>query len=117
MDGLPFLPGNQFRDPTVRKIFNHFKYKLKVKVFCSFQKQNHHISQTLGYRNGYRTTKNPEVGSGGDRLNYNQLTEPELELLKNFQPSLVYGRARPEPPDNFVPATVAFDKKVSFALF
>jgi hypothetical protein len=25
---------------------------------------------------------------------------------------MVYGRARPEPPDNFVPATVAFDKKV-----
>jgi hypothetical protein len=30
---------------------------------------------------------------------------------------MVYGRARPEPPDNFVPATVAFDKKVMNLFF
>ena len=70
------------------------------------------MSQTLGYRNGYRTTKNPELGTGSDRLNYNQLNDSELALLQNYQPSLVYGRAKPEPPNNFVPATVALDKKV-----
>ncbi len=112
MDGLPFLPGNSFKDPTVWIFYKLKKKKLKF-YFLIFKKQSHHISQTLGYRNGYRTSKHPEFGPGSDRLNYNQLTEPELELLKNYQPSMVYGRAKPEPPDNFVPATVAFDKKVS----
>lgn len=91
MDGLPFLPGNSFKDPT---------------------KQNHHISQTLGFKNGYRATKLPEFGPGGERLNYNQLSENELAMLQNYQPSIIYGRAKPEAPDNFVPATVVYDKKV-----
>jgi hypothetical protein len=79
-----------------------------------FKKQNHHISQTLGFRNGYRQSKQPQFGPGGDRLNYNQLSESELALLQNYQPSIIYGRTKPEPPNNFVPATVAFDKKVDF---
>ncbi|CAF0712493.1 unnamed protein product [Brachionus calyciflorus] len=91
MNGLPFLPGNNFRDPT---------------------KQNFHITQTLGYKNGHRIPKHPEFGPGGDRLNFNQLSETELALLENYKPSLIYGRAKPEAPDNFVPATVAYDKKV-----
>lgn len=66
----------------------------------------------MGFRNGYRTNKQPEFGSGGERLVNNQLTESEIELLKNYQPSIVYGRTKPEPPNNFVPATVAYDKKV-----
>ena len=70
------------------------------------------MTQTLGFRNGHRTTKLPEFGTGGDRLNYNQLNENEIALLQNYKPSLIYGRAKPEAPDNFVPATVAFDKKV-----
>jgi hypothetical protein len=53
------------------------------------------------------------LGSGGDRLNYNQLSESELTLLQNYQPSIIYGRTKPAPPNNFVPATVAFDKQVS----
>jgi hypothetical protein len=40
------------------------------------------------------------------------LNENEIALLQNYKPSLIYGRAKPEAPDNFVPATVAFDKKV-----
>ena len=54
----------------------------------------------------------PQFGPGGDRLNYNQLNENEIALLENYKPSLIYGRSKPEAPDNFVPATVAFDKKV-----
>lgn len=78
-----------------------------------FKKQNYHITQTLGYKNGHRVPKHPEFGPGGDRLNFNQLSETELALLENYKPSLIYGRAKPEAPDNFVPATVAYDKKVS----
>jgi hypothetical protein len=85
------LPGNSFRDLT---------------------KQNHHVSQTLNYKNGYRSQKQPEFANGGDRLNYNQLNETELAMLQNYTPALIYGRAKPEAPDNFVPATVAYDKKV-----
>lgn len=33
-------------------------------------------------------------------------------MLENYKPSIIYGRSKPEPPDNFVPATVAYDKKV-----
>ncbi len=91
MDGLPCLPGNSFRDLT---------------------KQNHHVSQTLTYKNGYRGQKQPEFGNGGERLDYNQLNENELAMLQNYTPALIYGRAKPEAPDNFVPATVAYDKKV-----
>lgn len=91
MDGLPCLPGNSFRDQT---------------------KQNHHVSQTLDFKNGYRQFKGPQFANGGDRLNYNQLNENELAMLQNYKPAMIYGRAKPEAPDNFVPATVAFDKKV-----
>lgn len=54
----------------------------------------------------------PELGPGGERLNYNQLNENELAMLQNYQPAIIYGRAKPEAPDNFVPATVVYDKKV-----
>jgi hypothetical protein len=67
----------------------------------------------LGFKNGHRLSKNPQFGPGGDRLNYNQLTETEIALLQNYKPSLIYGRSKPEAPDNFVPATVAYDKKVN----
>lgn len=66
----------------------------------------------MDYKNGYRQSKNPQFANGGDRLNYNQLNESELAMLANYKPSMIYGRAKPEAPDNFVPATVAFDKKV-----
>jgi hypothetical protein len=82
--------------------------------FFPKKKQNHHVSQTLGFRNGYRTNKLPQNGTGGDRLNNNQLNETELALLANYKPSLIYGRSKPEPPDNFVPAIVAYDKKVIY---
>ena len=61
----------------------------------------------------------PQLGPGGDRLNYNQLNDNEIALLENYKPSLIYGRSKPEAPDNFVPATVSYDKKVgvSFNIF
>ncbi|XP_059155901.1 EF-hand domain-containing protein 1-like isoform X2 [Physella acuta] len=91
MEGLPFLPGNSFRDPTQMK---------------------YHVSQTLGYKNGYAVQKRPERGIGGSQLFYNNLSEGELDDLANFNPTLTYGQAKQAPPAAFIPAHVAWDKKV-----
>merc|ERR1711962_444182 len=79
---LPFLPGNTFTDPTQTAF---------------------HKTQTLGYRNGYSI---PVVGGA------NPLSEEELEELVNLKPSLTYGKSVQAPEEPFVPAAVAFDKKV-----
>ncbi|XP_038052074.1 EF-hand domain-containing protein 1-like [Patiria miniata] len=88
---LPFLPGNTFTDPTKRR---------------------YHRSQSLGYKNGYSLANRPEVGIGGEPLEVNQLSLAELEELNNKRPTLTYGQAKQAPPEDFIPAHVAFDKKV-----
>lgn len=89
---LPFLPGSTFTDPT---------------------KTRFHCPQTLGYKNGYGMPKHPTQGIGGDPLlATNKLTEAELDELANYKPSLTYGQAVQAPPEDFIPAHVAFDKKV-----
>ncbi|XP_033640737.1 EF-hand domain-containing protein 1-like [Asterias rubens] len=88
---LPFLPGNTFTDPTKRK---------------------YHRSQSLGYKNGYALSNRPEVGIGGEPIEVNQLSLAELEELNNKRPTLTYGQAKQAPPEDFIPAHVAFDKKV-----
>lgn len=40
------------------------------------------------------------------------LTQEELDELANYKPSLTYGQAVQVPPEDFVPAHVAFDKRV-----
>jgi len=90
-DGLPFLPGNTFVDPT---------------------KQRFHVSNTLKFKNGYMQTHQPTVGLGGERLYYNQISENELNELANKMPTLTYGKSKQAAPERFVPAHVAFDKKV-----
>jgi len=90
-DHLPFLPGNTFKDPT---------------------KQRFHVSNTLGYKNGYMQPTMPHVGLGGERLYHNQISENELNELANKMPTLTYGNPKPAPPERFIPAHVAFDKKV-----
>lgn len=40
------------------------------------------------------------------------LTQDELDELANYKPSLTYGQAVQAPPEDFVPAHVAFDKRV-----
>lgn len=52
------------------------------------------------------------MGLGGERLKYNQLSEAELDELANKMPTLTYGQAKQAPPETFVPAHLAFDKKV-----
>ncbi|CAH8447582.1 unnamed protein product [Dicrocoelium dendriticum] len=92
LEGLPFLPGYTFQDPTL---------------------SNFHLSHTLGYKNGFQVPKPyPDVGIGGKPLYRNQLTEAELNELASFQPSLTYGRTVQAPPQKFVPAHVALDKMV-----
>jgi len=90
-DHLPFLPGNSFKDPT---------------------KQRFHVTHTLNYQNGYMQPKVPRVGFGGEQLYYNQISEDELNELANKMPTLTYGQVRQAPPERFIPAHVAFDKKV-----
>ncbi|XP_053314609.1 EF-hand domain-containing protein 1 [Spea bombifrons] len=89
--GLPFLPGNTYRDPT---------------------KTAYHRSQTLTYKNGYSRPLLPTVGIGGDPIHVNQLSQADLDELANKRPTLTYGQAKQAPPSSFVPAHVAFDKKV-----
>lgn len=40
------------------------------------------------------------------------LTQEEWDELANYKPSLTYGQAVQAPPEDFVPAHVAFDKRV-----
>lgn len=42
----------------------------------------------------------------------NQPSQAELDELSNTGPTLTYGQAKKAPPSGFVPAHVAFDKKV-----
>lgn len=77
------------------------------------QKNTFHKNSTLKFKNGYSFPKLPEVGIGGDPLHFNQLSDAELDELANFNPTLTYGQAKQAPPQDFVPAHVAWDKKVS----
>ncbi|XP_051470341.1 EF-hand domain-containing protein 1 isoform X1 [Apus apus] len=88
---LPFLPGYAFRDPM---------------------KTSFHRSQTLGYKNGFAFFRLPTVGIGGERLYVNQLSQAELDELSDQRPLLTYGPAKQAPPSDFIPAHVAFDKKI-----
>lgn len=88
---LPLLPGNTFSDPT---------------------KSRFHVPQTLGFKNGFALKDKPEIGIGGEPLHYNALNEADLNELANFKPTLTYGQAKQAPPEEFIPAHVAFDKKV-----
>ncbi|NXN35087.1 EFHC1 protein, partial [Rhinoptilus africanus] len=76
------------------------------------QKTSFHRSQTLGYKNGFAVSRLPTVGIGGERLYVNQLSQAELDGLSNVRPTLTYGRAKKAPPSGFIPAHVAFDKKI-----
>ena len=78
----------------------------------TLQKVNYHVSQTLGYRNGYRIPRRPEVAVGGMTLRYNQLSVDEVQELANYNPTLTYGCAKQAMPEEYIPSTVAFDKKV-----
>ena len=56
--------------------------------------------------------KRPTLGPGGVPLPHNQLSEQDLDELASYNPTLTYGQAKQAPPEEFVPAYVAYDKKV-----
>lgn len=70
------------------------------------------MAQTLGYKNGYPQKLLPEFSVGSEPLEYNQLSDAELDELAKLNPTLTYGNASKPAPVEFVPAHVAFDKKV-----
>ena len=71
------------------------------------------MSQSLGFQNGYALASRPLRAVGGDPLLVNQLTDDALDELANTQPTLTYGNSTKPAPVEFVPAHVAFDKKVT----
>ena len=52
------------------------------------------------------------TGLGGKPLEYNQLTDADLDELAKTKPTLTYGSGSKPAPVEFIPAHVAFDKKV-----
>ncbi|CAF1040473.1 unnamed protein product, partial [Didymodactylos carnosus] len=73
---------------------------------------NFYIPQTHYFKNGYALQKYPCVGIDHIYKSGLRLTEEEQQLLDNFSPELIYGKAKVKVPDKFVPATVFYDKKV-----
>lgn len=76
------------------------------------QQSNFHRSHSLTYKNGYSQAFLPTHGIGGQPIDYNQLSDSELDALAKFNPTLTYGQAKPAPPAAFVPSHVVWDKKV-----
>ncbi|XP_016344948.1 EF-hand domain-containing protein 1-like [Sinocyclocheilus anshuiensis] len=90
--GLPFLPGNSFRDLT---------------------KSAFHRAQTLDFKNGYALPRRPAVGTGQDPLLSVNISHSERKQLIRDIPNLTYGTDTHRPPPlDFIPAHAAYDKKV-----
>ncbi|XP_072533666.1 EF-hand domain-containing protein 1 [Salminus brasiliensis] len=89
--GLPFLPGNSFRDTT---------------------KSAFHRPQTLSYKNGYALPLRPTVGIGQEPLLSEHIMQNEVKQLSSQTATLTYGTLTRSPPLDFIPAHVAYDKKV-----
>ena len=89
--GLPFLPGNTFRDVT---------------------KSAFPRAQTLHYKNGFPLTCCPSVGIGQDPLLSEQLIQEEVNKLTFETQDVRFESLYQIPPQDFVQAYVALDKKV-----
>ncbi|XP_056336633.1 EF-hand domain-containing protein 1 [Danio aesculapii] len=89
--GLPFLPGNTFRDLT---------------------KSAFHRAQTLDFKNGYAQPRRPAVGIGQEPLLSVNISHSERNQLITDIPNLTYGTDRSHLPLEFIPAHAAYDKKV-----
>uniref|UniRef100_A0A8C9XNJ5 EF-hand domain (C-terminal) containing 1 n=1 Tax=Sander lucioperca TaxID=283035 RepID=A0A8C9XNJ5_SANLU len=88
--GLPFLPGNTFRDVT---------------------KSAFHRPQTLDFKNGYAFPHKPTVGVEQDPLLSEQLNQQEISEFSST-PDVSYGSFEQSVVEEFIPAYVALDKKV-----
>ena len=81
-------------------------------MFVHVQKTRFHVAQSLAYKNGYPLPLRPQFDVGGNPLPASQLDEADLDELSNTRPTLTYGNSTKPAPVEFVPAHVAFDKKV-----
>ena len=78
-----------------------------------FQKSKFHKPQTLSFRNGYTVTPPPKVGIGGEPVKNTLLEDPvDLSQLSIAKPEMIYGQDKQAPEEDYIPAHVAFDKKV-----
>ncbi|XP_062857167.1 EF-hand domain-containing protein 1 [Trichomycterus rosablanca] len=89
--GLPFLPGNTFRN-TAKSAF--------------------HKAQTLSYKNGYALPLRPKVGIGQQPLISETLLHNEMNQLINQTSGMSLSTSTHTPPTDFIPDYVAYDKKV-----
>ncbi|KAL4630454.1 EF-hand domain-containing protein 1 [Arapaima gigas] len=89
--GLPFLPGNCFRD---------------------FTKSKFHRPQTLSYLNGYAIPRCLRATISQDLLETEYQTQNTVEQLVSQIPTLTYGESSLTTESPFIPSYVAFDKKV-----
>jgi len=71
-------------------------------TFTDPTKTKFHRGQSLGYKNGYKIPKVEPC----------PLSQEQMDALCNYKPSLTYGHSSQAPPEDFIPAHVAFDKKV-----
>ncbi|ODN06377.1 EF-hand domain-containing protein 1 [Orchesella cincta] len=90
IDGLPFLPGNTFRDPCA----------------TDFRR-----SQTFNQKNGFVLPKIDYLGVGEVPIPAKTMSVKDLFDMYNYDPSLTYGEPRPRAPPPLVPAFVALEKK------
>jgi len=88
---LPFVPGMTFSDPT---------------------KQNYHLSQTLGYKNGYAMKNQPMYPIGGGKIELSKIDAADVLALDKEHLELIYSDRERCEIGPFVPAHVALDKKV-----
>uniref|UniRef100_A0A1A7X660 EF-hand domain (C-terminal) containing 1 n=1 Tax=Iconisemion striatum TaxID=60296 RepID=A0A1A7X660_9TELE len=89
--GIPFLPGYSFREG---------------------RKSSFHVPQTLTYRNGYALPRRPAVGVGQEPLVSEQMSQQDINELSFEIPDLTYHTDDKTIYENFIPAYVAFDKKM-----
>uniref|UniRef100_A0A668ADW0 EF-hand domain (C-terminal) containing 1 n=1 Tax=Myripristis murdjan TaxID=586833 RepID=A0A668ADW0_9TELE len=71
-----------------------------------------HRPQTLTYRNGYALPRRPTVGIGQTPLLSEQLIQQEISELSIETPDITYCSSSHNKTSDFIPAHVAFDKKV-----
>ncbi|XP_034231935.1 EF-hand domain-containing protein 1-like [Thrips palmi] len=92
MEGLPFLPGYSFRDPTRTK---------------------HHISHAFDLVNGYRIPKTNSnvIGAGKYPKDVDSVSYYNAIPSVRYDPSLTYGRVQTYPYKQFKPHYAHYDGK------
>lgn len=99
------------------KIYNGYVSLLFEFPIIIFQKKRYHRCQTLGFRNGVPSKTQPRYKVGGvELLDYNVISESDMNLMASYDPTLIYGQAKACAGEPFVPAFVELDKKVDLCV-